>query len=514
MATEVPFGKYSSTAPYVKDRPGWVPEGHKDRIAAYSVYQEIYWSHVSTTYKVMNRGLDDADDPLYVPSSRIMVDTINRYTAPDLRFEAVSATGNTESQLRATAAFTALFARERFSSKYAASKRDGLIKGDWLWHIVADPAKEAGKRISLLTVQADSYFPVFEDETVEGGDPEKMVMVVLAEQVQVGDETLVRTQRYIRTEQGITSEANLWKADEWFKWRFDDEVKQPVSALTPPSLLPAAITAFPVYHVPNTTETGEVFGSSEMRGLEVLQAALNQSMTDEDLSLALLGLGLYATEEPGAPVGPDGKTVPWFISPGAVLENAKGLHKVEGLTSLEPYTSHVNRIEGYMGDASGATDAAKGRIQVAEAESGIALQLRLAPTLAKAQEKDKIILDVHTQMFYDLTNMWFPAIEQMNFSDVTVIPVLGDKLPVNRVAEAALANELVLGGILSAASARKYLISKGFVGMFDPDEAELILAEKVALAAAEGGDSALDARGNQETDPGTEDTGGEDDAIA
>lgn len=497
MAGEALFSKYSSTAPYVKERPGWVPEAHKDRIASYQVYREIYWSHVDATYKVMNRGLDEADQPLYVPSSRIMVDTINRYTAPKLWFEPISATGTPDTILKATEAFTALFTRERFASKYGASKRDGLIMGDWLWHIIADPEKEAGKRISLLNIRADSYFPVFEDETVEGGDPDKMVMVVIAEQIQVGDETQVRTQRYIKTEAGITSQTETWKTDEWFRWRFDDEAKTPVAIVSPPTLLPAVITAFPVYHVPNTTESGEVFGSSEMRGLEVLQAALNQSMTDEDIALALIGLGVYATEEPGSPVDSTGKSIPWFISPGAVLENAKGLRKVDGLTTLAPYNDHVNRTEGYLGDASGATDAAKGHIQVAEAESGIALRLRLAPTLAKAEDKDQIIKDVHAQMFYDLVNMWFPAIEALNFTDVTMVPVLGDKLPVHREAEAALVEGLVLGGILSAASARTYLISKGFAGMFDPNEADLILAEKMANAAAETG-GGLEARDGQE----------------
>lgn len=510
MAADVAFGKYSSVARYMTALPAWAPPGHKERVAAYGVFEEIYWSHVNTSYKVMNRGLDAEDEPVYVPSSRIMVDTLNRYTAPKLTFEVVSETGTPDSQLKATQAFTALFARERFASRYAAGKREGLTKGDWLWHIIADPEKPEGTRISLITVKPESYFPVFEDETVEGGDPDKMVMVVLAEVVQVGDETLVRTQRYVRDESGvIQSSTEMWKQDEWFNWRHDSEVKQPVSVVSPPTPLPAGITAFPVYHIPNTTETGEVFGSSDIRGLEVLQAALNQTATDEDLSLALMGLGVYATEEPGSPIGPDGKPVAWYISPGGVVENAKGLRRVEGLANLTPYTEHVDRLEGYVGDASGANDAAKGRIQVQEAESGIALRLRLAPTLAKAEDKEQIILDVHRQMFFDLTNMWFPAIEGLNFTDVSVLPVVGDKLPVNRAAEVALVNELVLAGILSAGSARKYLATRGFTGLFDPAEGDLVLAEKAAMAAAEGSNALADREANELA--GGENDGGEGD---
>jgi hypothetical protein len=503
---EPEFGKWSSAQRYVPQKPGWVPPAHQDRIGAYAVYQQIYWSHVASGYKVMNRGLDQEDEPVYVPSSRIVVDTLNRYIAPKLTFSVEIGTGTESTQLAADQAFRNLFDRERFSSRYAAAKRDGIIQGDWGWHITADPNKPEGTRISLLPFQASSYFPVFEDEMVLGGDPDKLVMVLLAEQVLVGDNTRVRVQRYQRLAASeepdaavqIFSSLELWETDKWFLWRYDDDDASPVEVLIPPTPLPPQITAFPVYHVPNRPETGQVFGCSPMRGLEVLQAALNQSNTDEDLSLALMGLGVYATDQAGAPVGKDGQPTSWMIYPGMVIENGKGLHKVEGLTTLVPYTEHVNRLEGYLADATGATDAARGRVEVQEAESGVALQLRLGPTIALAEEQDTIVLDVHRQMFYDLVQMWFPAIEGMNFTDVTVIPVLGDKLPVNRAAEVEMVGQLVVSNVLSSASARKYLVSKGFGDLFDPNEGELILAEKVALAAAEGGDTALEDREAQE----------------
>jgi hypothetical protein len=260
-----------------------------------------------------------------------------------------------------------------------------------------------------------------------------------------------------------------------------------------------------VYHIPHRPEVGETFGNSPMRGLEVLQAGVNQAMTDEDLALALMGIGLYATDQAGSPIGPDGKATTWQVYPGAVLENAKGLHKVEGLTGLQAYTDHINRIEGYIGDASGATDAARGRLEVQEAESGIALQLRLGPTLALAEEQDSIITDVHAQLFYDLVQMWFPTFEGKNFTDVVVVPMLGDKLPVNRVAEVSMVNELVVSNVMSAASARAYLAKKGFSDAFDQNEGDLVVAEKAAIAAAEGGgDAALADRTAQEQNPSVE----------
>lgn len=514
MADNVPFGPYSTTARYTPEKPNWVPQSHKDRIAAYGLYREIYWSHVAGGYKLMNRGLDQSDEPVYVPSSRIVVDTLNRYVAPKLTFAVDPATGNESTQLAAKEAFTKLFARERFHSRYTANKREGLIVGDWCWHIVADVAKPQGQRISVLTAKAENYFPVFEDEMVQGGDPDKLVMALLAEPVQIGDETQVRVQRYQRVASAdgqsaqIISSLELWKPDEWFLWRYDDDEKAPQAVLSPPTPLPPQITTIPVYHVPVRPDADAVFGNSPMRGLEVLQAALNQGATDEDLALALIGLGVYATDSQGSPVDKEGNAVPWFIYPGAVIENAKGLRKVEGITNLQAYTEHINRLEGWLGDATAATDAARGRIEVQEAESGIALQLRLAPTLAYAEEQDTIVTDVHTQMFYDLVQMWFPAIEQLNFTDVAVLPVLGDKLPVNRKAEVEMVSGLVLANILSAGSARQYLIKKGFADLFDPREGELVLAEKVANAAAEMGDAALEGREAQEQAGDNPDDGG------
>jgi hypothetical protein len=82
-----------------------------------------------------------------------------------------------------------------------------------------------------------------------------------------------------------------------------------------------------------------------------------------------------------------------------------------------------------------------------------------------------------------------------NLADVRVFPTFGDKLPTNRKAEVDLWGALVLSGISSAATARAALTQIGFT--FDPSEGELIAAEKVAMAAAEGGDPAQDREDNE-----------------
>lgn len=494
MATIEPFSKYSSATQYAEAAPPWVPVTHQPRIRAYHLYEKIYWSHIDAAYKVMNRGLDNADEALYVPSSRIIIDTLHRYVGPAITFAVDPETGTTSTQLLAQQTFADLFKRERFGSRYsAAKKRNLLTQGDMLWHITADPLKPEGKRISILAVHPESYYPVTEAELVDGGS-DTVVQVKLVELFQSGDDVLARVQLYDRfnTNGVIVSSVTVWKQEEWF-----DPAKSPQATIVPPTPLPAAITAFPVYHIPNGDDPGEAFGSSELRGLEVLQAALNQSATDEDISLAMMGLGVFATDQAGSPKNVAGESTAWFIAPGAVIENAKGLRRLDGITTVQPYTDHFNRLEGWLADASGATDAARGRLEVSEAESGIALQLKLGPTLAKAADQESVITDVATQMFFDLTQAWFPTFEPVNFTDVTVGVQYGDKLPVNRTEEATLTSNLVLAGILSTGSARKYLESKGFAGMFDPSEAELILAEKVALAAAEGGDPAQDRATNE-----------------
>jgi hypothetical protein len=36
-----------------------------------------------------------------------------------------------------------------------------FARGDWMFHITADPEADEGKRISLTTVHPGNYFPVY-----------------------------------------------------------------------------------------------------------------------------------------------------------------------------------------------------------------------------------------------------------------------------------------------------------------------------------------------------------------
>jgi hypothetical protein len=482
------FTPYSTVKPWLSSPPGWVPATDKDRIGAYQVYEEMYWSHVSTTYKVMTRD-DSEGEPLYVPSSRIIVETVNRYVGKGMQIAVVPESGTPATRALATQALANLFARERFYSRYDANKRWGMVAGDWVWHILADPNKAPGTRIRILAVDAASYFPV-----TDPNDPDRIIKVHLAERILVGDTYLVKRQTYEKADNGrIISSAAMYAEDQWFV-----DGGTVTTVIQAPTELPPEITAIPVYHVPHNWRPGVQFGSSEIRGLETIAAGLNQGVTDSDLALALMGLGVYATDQPGSPRNADGTATSWFVYPGAVIENSKGLRRVEGITSLTPYDSHLGRLWSFAQEASGANPAAMGNIDVTEAESGVALYLKLAPILAKAEEQDRFIRDVHLQMMFDLQR-WFQAYEKINFTDVVLLPTFGDKIPKNKKAELELIAAMMatIPPLISAQSGRNYLRTVGF-DMFAEDEEERVMVEQQQVAQVAQGQDPLAVRAGEE----------------
>lgn len=500
---------YSTIAPLFGAMPGWIPSLEQQRIASYNAYEEVYWN-TSQVFKIMMRGGDAEEDVIYVPRPRTIIETVNRYVGVDLDFNIDQTTGTPASRTAASEAFKSLFAREAFYSKYNSNKRFGLIRGDWLWHVLADASKPQGSRLSILPVHPGNYFPVFESDEKEGGSPDKIVEVHLAEQIVVGDDTVVRRQTYRKEVLNgvvtIYSSMATFKPDEWAT------DGKPIQILIPEFPLDSAITAIPVYHVPNFSEPGNPYGSSELRGFERLLAAINQAFTDEDITLALEGLGVYATDSNARPIDKaTGEVTDWSVYPGRVIQNAAGFKRVEGVSTVVPYGDHIERMVNELKEASGANDAASGRVDVNVAESGIALLLHLAPILAKAKEKDRIILDVHGQMFFDL-RAWLKVYEGINIDDVMAVPILGDKLPKNHKNAVELVTLLMstIPPVLSAQSARVYLESEG-LKMFASDEAARVEAEQAkVLGAADplGERAASELNGNPEDDTDALDSAG------
>jgi hypothetical protein len=489
------FTPYSTLKPWNTTPPSWVPAEDQARINAYAFYEELYWNHINDAYKIMTRDVNE-ELPIYVPTSRIIVDTVNRYTGKDMKVTTLAESGSPASRATAELALAELFARERFESRYDGNKRYGVMRGDWCWHLMADPTKAPGTKLRLLPVDPASYFPVWDPN-----DPDRIIRVHLAERLLQGDTFVVKRQTYHKDENSrIWTETAIFEEDAWFAG--DGKA---MTVLQPLTLLDPRITSIPVYHVPNKYTPGEHWGSSEIRGLEVVAAAMNQGVTDSDLALALIGLGVYATDQPGSPVDPvSGQLREWFIYPGAVVENSKGLRRVEGITSLAPYDSHLDRVWAFMQQAAGANPAAMGKIDVATAESGVALFMEMAPILSSAEEKDRLIKDTHQQLLHDLKS-WFLVYESVNFMDVVLVPTFGDKLPTNRKAEVDLVVSMMstVPPVLSAQSARNYLKTKGFPDLFADDEEERVQAEMADVAAAAQGSDPLALRAAGEAGLGT-----------
>jgi hypothetical protein len=468
---------WSTVAPLITAKPGWVPVVDRERVLSYDQYDALYWNN-NENLKLIMRGTDDAI-PIYVPEARTIIEATQRYVGAGFNFAVTSTVGTPANQQLATAAFTSLFRRERFKSKYNNNKRFGLVRGDWCWHVTADTDKAQGTRLRIMPVHPGNYFPVFEADVVPGGDPDRIVKVHIAERIVGADgKAFVRRQTYERLTEGstqITSSCFIFDEDKWFV-----EGGEPTDVILPPTLLDQRITAFPVYHIQNRTEPLNPWGSSELRGLERILAALTQAVSDSDMALALEGLGVYYTESGGTFKDSTGTVIEPQLYPGTILRGTK-LERVQGIGSIQPYGEHIDRLIKFCREASGTPDVAVGRVDVAVAESGVALALQLGPMLSKAAEADDNIVDVHTQMFYDLTQGWFPAYEQTNFTDCEVLPVLGAKVPPNVAATVTLFSALVTAGIMSKQTAREGLAKVGVV--FAEDEEARVQADADAAAA-------------------------------
>lgn len=480
------FTPYSTIAPFTAVKPTWVSAADQERIASYQAYEEIYWNHPET-FKLVLRGTEGR--PLYIPAGRVIVDTVNRYTAPKLDW--LFQSENPQQALEAEASFRALFARERFRSKFNSGKRFGLIRGDFVLHVIGDDTKPQGRRLSIKTVDPASYFPVYSDT-----DPDSLVKVHLAEQfTDSGGKVLVRRQTYEYTDAGILNSETIWEPDKWF---IEGGDAAPVQVVKPPTALPAQVTVIPVYHFANQYEDGNPFGSSEMRGLERVMSGINQGITDEDLALALEGLGLYTTES-GPPTDPEtGEETDWVLGPGRVVEDPTGSFKrVQGIGSVSPFLNHLDWLLERLYEVGGTDSAARGQVDVQVAESGVALALRLAPILAKGQEKTDDLSDVLTQMVFDLRTMWMPVYEGLNYDATNVVPVFGNPLPTNVKAEIEQAVLMVTNKIMSAATARENLARIGVT--FSPDEFARITQEAQAEADLTAGSLGLGASGAGDT---------------
>lgn len=446
------FTPYSTGAEYFGTKPSWIPdELDIMRIQSYQAYEEIYWN-APDVMKVSLRGSNTL--PMYVPSARTIIDTTNRYYGIDFR---VVCTGTGTALAAAQMAITDFIKREKFRSKFNGAKRFGLIQGDQIWHLTADETKMPGSRLRLTALDPGMYFPITDPEDVD-----RVVGCHLVELITTPDGDKIRrlTYRKAETGTGITVEEGIFKTDKW-----GGPEDQPETVVRPVTALPPIITSLPVYHTKNTETPGDPFGSSEIRGLERLMAGINQAMSDEDLALALMGIGMYATDA-SQPVDPKTRQpIPWQLGPGKVIHH-DGTHfnRVQGVSGLsESYGAHYDRLWEAIKQASSTPDVAIGTVDVSVAQSGIALALQLSPMLAKTGEKNDLLLDTQNQLWYDLMNMWMPAYEQTTFTDITYDCVVSNGVPTDREARFAELDSMLAQGVIDTAYYRAEAAKLGYV---------------------------------------------------
>lgn len=456
---------YATILPFIgsTDKPGWVNDVDANRVAAYGAFGKIY-DNVPETFKLVARG--SQNNPIYVPSGKTIVEACNRFLAVGFDYRVVGANETETAQARLV--LDRLFRREEFYSKFSTVKRWTLIRGDGLLHITADPTKPAGSRISINELDPANYFPVADDN-----DSTKVTKIYIATYVRLAGqaEKVVRRTVYDKTPDGfITSVTDFYKSTAWDD-RINPETGKPfhdkiekVGSLYPPTTLP--IKAWPVYHIRNNRRPNDLFGRSEMAGIERIMAAVNQAISDEELTLALDGLGVYATNA-GAPVNNAGQKVAWSLGPGKVIELPVGkefdFKRVTGTATIEPVQDHVGYLHQQMRESSGTPDTAVGSVDVQVAQSGIALALQMAPLLAKNGEKESEMLSTYDHMFYDLVNSWFPAYEAAltgSPATIDVFPHVGDPMPTDRAAVLAETKEMIDMGVWTIPQAQSYLAAK------------------------------------------------------
>lgn len=445
------YNQWSTLKGFVgnKDRPDWVPEEDRTRLAAYTKYDQMYWNDAQQYALRVLEG----EEPLYIPNARTIVDITAHYMAKGL--EIVSPDGSAEMKK-----FLQDFLdREEFYSRFETEKTAGVARGDWIFHLTANPKKEAGSRISLNGVDPSSVFPIWDDD-----QPDKMIGCHIAIQYYLPkepDKLRVRklTYRLEETDQGrrVSREESIWEIDP--KW-YGPEAKL-VQQVIPLGYLDSRITAIPIYWFRNRSWSGEDFGSSELRGFENIMQTISQGDTDVSAALALEGLGVYATDG-GRPVNADGTETTWEVAPGRVMEVPQGSYfrRVEGITSITPATDQINYLEDKMNKAAALSDVALGNVDAQTAQSGIALAIKFQPTLAKIEARDRHILARLKQLFYDW-KAWVEVFERLTLTG-DIIPVIGDKLPTDRVARVNELNNMYDRGIISQEFYRSEMEKLGY----------------------------------------------------
>lgn len=483
--------KYNSVIAYLgKALPSWVTEeADQLRVAAYDGYDDMY-RNVPGTFVIRN----GQDVPIYVPGAYRIVEATNRYLAKDWAWTVESvnpdaATADAQS-VELKLAFHNLFVKEEFKSLFFSLKRHMVQRGDALLHITANLGAAAGQRLSLDEPHPRNYFRITAPSNDQVTIGCYLTDLVFADD---GKTEIARRMEYRYDPAGsgqVFAKLSFWEPGGWDD-RFTDSpalkpVVAPAAYAQDPALqplltgyfLPATVKTIPVYLFRNRREGGEAFGTSQIAGVETLVGAVNNTVSDEDITLALQGIGVYVTDS-ARPVDDDGVSeAEWVVAPGSVLEVKTGtkFERIQGVTSNVPFQEHLGYLDDAIEKSAGLSATAVGNVDASVAASGVALRLDMAPILAGNEEKEVELAGRLDQFLFDLMTMWLP-VDGINIPPGLMITnSFGDPLPVDRAAAILEVVGLVTAGLMSKDFAIKYLRERlGFD--FPDDMLEQILAE-------------------------------------
>lgn len=521
---------YATAMPYVTGAPaGWTDEYDAQRLLSYNLYDDLF-NNDPSQYKLMLRGTNE--QPIYVPTAKKIINSLARYVGKNWGYtctatdadEAGGVEASTPEQLAtAMSAFGNLFARERLLSKYRSGVAEWLRRGDWCWLITADPLKREGSRISVRPIDPRRYFPVNGDIT----DLSRVTGQEIIEETILSDgkTPALLVQTWLKSTDPRHPNYGDVEPDEGFSITYQVQAYDLADFNNPEKrkalghqsnlaqeLVPG-ITQLPIYHIKNNESTDDPFGKSDLSGLESLLAGINQTTSDEDLSLALMGLGMYWTNS-GAPIDEVTKQpTAWKLGPNRVIEvdEDSEFNKVVGIDSVQPFQDHIGFLGGEAASTIGLSDVSIGTADNINAESGIALAIKFSPTLDTVRGKNQNSNGVMTQMFHDL-KQWFDVFEGMDCGSVTITSVTqdGDLLPFDREARWKELMEGVTAGVFTKAYAVKVL-SDEFGYVFEANYLnELAVAESAAADATDP----FAARARQEAASGGANDAPEDDPAA
>lgn len=490
------FTPWSSLDTMLGKLPTWWPEEERQRIQSYDKYDQMYWND-PTQYAI--RVLEN-EQPIYVPNARVIVDTTTQYLMKGLEIVPASAStkmspAGAEDVKRDREAsdkspdqkrLDDFLKRERFMSKMHINKRAGVTRGDSAFHITADPEKPEGSRISIDTLHPGMVWKETDDD-----DPDKIVRMHIVEQYvdeedpeeKVYIKKLTYEKQLIGGTNKIWREAALYELQDEGIWWYEEGAKK-VQQILPGGFLPDSITQYPIYWFNNIEWESQLYGSSDLRGLEFLEWAVSQGTTDTQMALALEGLGVYATDG-GRPVDNDGNETEWEIQPGGVAEVPAGSYfrRVEGVGSITPMMDQLKYLESKMYAATGMTDVALGQVDVQVAQSGIALAIKFMPTLARLEPRDTSYVEVLQQMWYDLRS-WFDAYDPgFQIPEVDIL-IAKSKLPPNRTETLNELNNMFDRKIISKRFYRTEAAKLGYIIPADEDKQILKEAKEAAEVAA------------------------------